>query len=698
MQSLLRTLYFVVCLVVTSSTAVWAQTGPIEFQVDESRSVYRTGAPLQLRVKVICSASGILNGDLEIQVNDGMGGIIASVRLPDLTYSAGRQEVDYLLPLQSHQVLNSIGFVFLFRETDPKTKKPSGPVHTSVGQLIPPRIRSFSSPIVRSAAESEKATDDYEWLAIESYLPKLADQSRNSPMVTMLPRLVADDLPRDPLKHLVHDVVVVESSGFAELAGAQVQALDAWVLGGGSLFLQLGEDLPTEQSEFVDRLLRRTPDLLGDEVEGTELIPVLKNGAVQTLDYGFGRVCLTTKRSWSRATPQDRQRAFVDLWRMRSEHRDSIAKTGLLSLELIRKKQNAEWQQYNANNRYQIQQLQQLQQMQSGFQQNAARDLELQLLLSSWELHLKAASSPRPSQMIAALLPQDVRAVPIWLLSTIVLGYILYIGFGEYIVLGKMKKRRLTWFTFPIATLAITLLTIGTAKGYLGSSVEHNRVIIRDVTEDGFVCREQTFDLYFRSSTDSVLIPLQNEAFTPVANQPAGRSRGYQPPQSFESPTLLIDGYPTGKANSIQTIQQWKPQLNRSVRFPLEQKVPEAIARSQFGMRNTRQSAQSVDQIREAVPEAVMYASMKGAGFLSVDDISKDGQWILCQTLLSMSFEKPSNGVGLSGLFTLFDKISPSADIGLFDLVSGPDEEIRALAVRESDDLVIYRAKAATAP
>lgn len=695
MQSLLRTLYFVVCLVVTSSTAVWAQTGPIEFQVDESRSVYRTGAPLQLRVKVICSASGILNGDLEIQVNDGMGGIIASVRLPDLTYSAGRQEVDYLLPLQSHQVLNSIGFVFLFRETDPKTKKPSGPVHTSVGQLIPPRIRSFSAPIVRSAAESEKATDDYEWLAIETYLPKLADQSRNSPMVTMLPRLVADDLPRDPLKHLVHDVVVVESSGFAELAGAQVQALEAWVLGGGCLFLQLGEDLPTEQSEFVDRLLRRTPDLLGDEIEGTELIPVLKFGALKTLDYGFGRVCLTTQRSWSRATNLDRQRAFVDLWRLRSEHRDSVTQTGLLSLELIRNQQNAEWQQYNANNRYQ---LQQLQQMRSGFQQNAARDLELQLLLSSWELQLKSSTSPRPSQMIAALLPQDVHAVPIWLLSTIVLGYILYIGVGEYTVLGKMKKRRLTWFTFPIATLAITLLTIGTAKGYLGSSVEHNRVIIRDVTEDGLVCREQKFDLYFQSSTNTVSIPLQNEALTPVANQPINNQPGYRPPQPLESGPVLLSGNPTGQANLIQTLQQWKPQLNRSVRFPREQRLPEAIAKTKFEIRPSGDSAQIINEIRTSVPDAILFGSMKGTGFLKLTDISQDNQWNLCQSILSLSLAGTRSGVGPSGQFTLFDKISPSADIGLFDLACSPDEELRVLAVREGADLVIYRSKVPAQP
>jgi hypothetical protein len=696
MQSLLRTLYFAVCLAVTSSTAVWAQTGPIEFQVDESRSVYRTGAPLQLRVKAICSASGILTGDLEIQVNDGMGGIIASVRISDLTYSAGRQEVDYLLPLQSHQVLNSIGFVFLFRETDAKTKKPSGPVHTSVGQIIPPRIRSLTAPIVRSKEAGEKATDDYEWLAIETYLPKLADNSRNSPMVTMLPRLVADDLPRDPLKHLVHDVVVVESSGFAELAGAQVQALESWVLGGGSLFLHLGAELPREQSEFVDRLLRRTPDLLGDEIEGTELIPVLKNGAMKTLDYGFGRVCLTTQRSWSRATNLDRRRAFVDLWRLRSEHRDAITQTGLLSLELIRNLQNTEWQQYDANSRMQ---LQQLQQMQSAFQQKAARDMELQLLLSSWELQLKSQTSPRPSQMIGALLPQDVRTVPIWLLSTIVLGYILYIGFGEYTVLDKIKKRRLTWFTFPIATLAITLLTIGTAKGYLGSSIEHNRVIVRDVSEDSLVCREQTFDLYFQGSTNTVSIPLQNEAFTPVANQPISNQPGYRPPQTLESGPVLLNGNPTGQASLIQTLQQWKPQLNRSARFPRDQKLPEAIAQSKFGTLPASASPVDVQQIRSTVPGAILYGSMNGSALLSVTDISQDQQWILCQTILAMSFASPSNNrTSYSGLFTLFDKISPSADIGLFDLVCSPDEELRVLAVREGADLVIYRSKVPAQP
>ena len=102
--------------------------------------------------------------------------------------------------------------------------------------------------------------------------------------------------------------------------------------------------------------------------------------------------------------------------------------------------------------------------------------------------------------MIESLMPRDVQAVPIWLLSSIILAYIAAIGFGDYIVLGKLKRRRWTWFTFPAMTLAVSLLSIGTAKGYLGSSQQLNVVEFRDVAEDGLVTRIQRFELHFRSS------------------------------------------------------------------------------------------------------------------------------------------------------------------------------------------------------
>jgi hypothetical protein len=671
---------------------VVAQSAPIEFQVDESRWVYRTGAPLQLRVKSICSAAGILHGDLEIQVNDGVGGVIAAIRIPDQVYSPGRQEVDYLLPVQSHRVQNSIGFTFLFRERDSTSNQPNGRVYTSVGLLIPPRLRSFVVPIVRSAAELDKAVDDYEWLAIESYCPRRSDNLNTNPMVTLLPGLAAEDLPRDPLKHLVHDAVVVEASAFPELAGAQVQALEAWVLGGGSLFLQLGRELPQEQSDFLERLLLRTPNLLADEIEGTELIPVLRSGAVQTLDYGFGRVCLTTEKTWSRAAKPDRLKVFMDLWRMRPEHRRSLAKTGKLSLEFISERVIQGWNDYN-NSRMQMEM-----QIAARTQGISAAESQLRLEMSSWERMLLSSQSLRPGQMIETLLPRNVRTVPIWLLSAIVLAYILYIGFADYILLGKIHRRRLTWITFPVVTLAVTLLTIGTAKGYLGSSVEHNRVVIRDVADNGRICREQRFVLYFRDSSDTVAIPLKNEVYTPVANQPQNVRAGYVAPEPVDSTLLMFEGNPTGEANSIQTFKQWKPQLNRSVLFPRDQSVPDAIANA---LNETQPKLNSnIDKVRSTIPEAIACGTISATGFggTAINN-SKDEQVALAQSVLSMCISRPDgpNG-GLSGPLTLFEKISPSADIGLFDLVCGSDEEIRYLAVKESDLLVIYRRKVARTP
>ncbi len=123
---------------------------------------------------------------------------------------------------------------------------------------------------------------------------------------------------------------------------------------------------------------------------------------------------------------------------------------------------------------------------------------------------------------------------------------------------GKIKKRRLTWFTFPIATLAITLLTIGTAKGYLGSSIEHNRVILRDVTEDGLICREQQFDLYFQGSTARSRsrygtrrlrrLPTSRSATSPAI---ALHSRS-RPGRS------CFSGNPTGQATLIQALAAMK--------------------------------------------------------------------------------------------------------------------------------------------
>ena len=658
---------------------------PIQFEVDQAGWAMRAGAPVLLTVKIVCSSPGIMEGDLEIQVKDNVGEQIAQIQIPDLVYSPGRQEVDYLLPIQSHPLQTVLSITFIFREKN-------GGYFSNSAQLILPTRRSFVVPIVRGA--SEESSDDFAWLMLESWCPKHSTNAAFAPMLTITPRIRGADLPNDALKHLPHDIVVVEAEGFTELSGPKMHALEAWVQGGGSLFLQIGEqDLSTEQQAFLNRLIAKNPAVLDDVVEGTTLIPVIAGGAGVPLEYGFGQVWLTTERSWAGATEPDRHAALGFLWRLRQEHRDSLRQSGKLSLNPAKLEQQSQWNQYNR-----------------GYQGGpvspggqAGVDFEQDQILDWWAQILQVPRSSRPGEMIEALMPRDVRAVPVWLLSSMILVYIAAIGFGDYIVLGQLKRRRWTWFTFPAMTLLVSLLSIGTAKGYLGTSQELSAVEFRDVAEDGTICRVSRFELLFRSSSGRADTKLDNAAFTPVARQAPSQQYPQYPQnsaQSLETQLVLIEGIPTAQATVTQQIEQWKPQLNRTVTFPRGQKAPLTLPTPGPGLRHSSPefATQLEATIRAALPKSTgqlffgpqgLIARQSGLeGTLSNPESTRQHQ-------LMMSCQPPSrqSNQGSTGLFTLFDQISPSADTGLADMVMAtPGHEVLCVAVREANnELVIYR-------
>ncbi len=659
---------------------------PIQFEVDQSDWAMRVGAPVPLKLKIICSSPGIMEGDLEIQVSDNIGATIAQIRIPDCVYSPGRMEVEYLLPIQSHQMQGALGVTCFFRE-----KK--GGFYSNTGQLNLPSRRSCVVPIVRGADDQESA-DDFAWLRLESWCPKHSTRTGFAPLLTLTPRIRGADLPRDALKYLPRDIVVVEAAGFAELVAPQIRALDDWVKGGGALFLQIGpEELSTEQQAFLDRLTAKNPKVLSDVVEGTTLIPVIAGGAGVPIEFGFGQVWLTTERSWAEATQADRMAALGFLWRLRQEHRVSLIQSGELSLEPVRSEAVTAWTQYpNYTGSGNIQ------------PGDPMYPFAKDDILARWALILENSRSSRPGEMIEALMPRDVQAVPVWLLSAMILVYIAAIGFGDYIVLGKIKRRRWTWFTFPAMTLLVSLLSIGTAKGYLGTSQELSAVEFRDVAEDGTICRVQRFELLFRSSSGRSVTKLDNAAFTPVARQAPRNQYGQTSPQNGSDPTetqmVIIEGNPTAQATVTQQIEQWKPQLNRTVTFPRDQKSPLTLPTPGPGVKlsSPEFKQQLAAKIREALPNAEGWLSFSPQGIVlgpdSLNNIinSHDGVRIQQLMMICQPPVGPSNQGG-SGLFTLFNQISPSADTGLADMViATPGHEVLCVAVREANNaLVIYR-------
>lgn len=162
----------------------------------------------------------------------------------------------------------------------------------------------------------------------------------------------------------------------------------------------------------------------------------------------------------------------------------------------------------------------------------------------------------------------------------------------------------------------------------------------------------------------------------------------------------MIEGNPTAQATVTQQIEQWKPQLNRTVTFPRDQKSPLTLPTPGPGVKlsSPEFKQQLAAKIREALPNAEGWLSFSPQGIVlgpdSLNNIINSHDGVRIQQLMSICQApgvQPNQGG--SGLFTLFNQISPSADTSLADMViATPGHEVLCVAVREANNaLVIYR-------
>lgn len=688
---------------VSVTSAQLPQRQPLEFEVEQSGWSLRSDAPVPLRVKSTCSSANIIEGNLEIRIIEtGSGQPIASIQLVDQVYSPGRKSVEYLLPIQAFPIQSPLQIEFRFHSQ-------TGEEFYSEGLLIPPSRRSFVCPVV-CGKNGLDPDGKYGRLALESRCPKYALDTTLSPMVTLFPTIEAAEMPRDPLKYMPYDIVVVEPDGLFELQTQQITALESWVRGGGSLFLQIDEqDFSPEQHDFVYRLIAGDSGQLADEVDGTTLIPVIRGGKFTSLEYGLGQVVLTTSQSWKTADETTYRECFCDLWRLNPKQSRTVKQTGQLSFALIQLEYNS------LLNNYQYMSLQQIQQQvqsQEYLRQQADQTMKNQLeatqvydpmIIQYLERTLRRPQSDSPQIIMESLLPRDIRTVPIWLIGSILLAYVAAIGFGDYLILGRLKRRRWTWFTFPALTLMVSLLTIGTAKGYLSSNVEISSVEFRDVADDGSIVRIQRFDLHYRSSPGELITPLEQVVFTPISKGSlrANFATG-APAEPIDHQLISIRGVPTQKAQAFQSLDQWSPQLNRFVEFPRGRTSPLKLAPLKSGVAiDSHESLASISaQVKVAFPDAVYVGLLRDKGFVNPPGNThqswnqNDSDFTISWNLASCSQQPSARNPSVSqGIFNFVQQVSPSADSALCDLVvASPDHLVLCVAVREpSGVLAMYR-------
>ena len=201
-------------------------------------------------------------------------------------------------------------------------------------------------------------------------------------------------------------------------------------------------------------------------------------------------------------------------------------------------------------------------------------------------------------------MPEGVRMVPLSLLTAILTAFVCLIGPGDYFGLGWLRLRKLTWLTFPIATLGVTALTVWLSNNYMSAAETRRALVLRDLSQSGEIVRTNRFELLFVASTHQVTTDVEKGLFTPLSTGSSldrnsqlwagggpgvviqnGRVINFQGPGPVstvppsDAPirqlTTQVQGRIPTQFAATQDLAKWTPQINRLMSIPGSAASPE---------------------------------------------------------------------------------------------------------------------------
>ncbi|GIT31162.1 MAG: hypothetical protein Ct9H300mP1_32080 [Planctomycetaceae bacterium] len=169
--------------------------------------------------------------------------------------------------------------------------------------------------------------------------------------------------------------------------------------------------------------------------------------------------------------------------------------------------------------------------------------------------------------------------MPLWLLGLLLIAYIVVIGPVDYLVLGWLGVRKLTWIVFPLMTVAFTVLIVWISHEHMGTSGNVRQLIVRDIGDGGELARENRFDLHLVGSHTTLATSVTRGLFTPIdhrrflSNGTARSADLFGSGHDSTEPSEYIGTIPVGYT-ALQDLPQWSPQVNRVFRIAPEEPMP----------------------------------------------------------------------------------------------------------------------------
>jgi len=716
-----------------------AQTVLISVELAPSTPPIRSDAPMTFVWRIQSQSSKLIEGQLDVTIHDGPE-VLAHGVADDVVLAAGEQLVRTILPpIESNNQSNSLELHIKFISKNVQLGSWDRSL-TAPSQWQRHLVILICNPgHADLPADVRKLVDR---LRVETW-----NADNNDRTIATIPAHVRpDDLPPDPLGYCGYDLVVLAYEALAELKESQLKPLLEWVEAGGSLCLVPGSaGLKDYHANFLNRAAHSSDSdpqfvvdpsgrLMGpsakDEPAGDDAGRDDHESSALLRRHGLGRIAIIRGRLDRLLTGRetDVRTMLAFLWKMRHDRLADFLDAGTFLVKSDRpvdepKPGEEGWQNRDFNVSY---------------AQLRPKDKQLaQLPLQSGD------------QLLTRLMPEGLRVVPMSLIGVILIVYVLLIGPGDWFVLGAIKRRKWTWFTFPFVTVALTLLTVWLAEWYMQISNNRRSVVIHDVGVDGRIARRNRFEVLFQGSERNVTTELTREIFSAMTlqrfssamwwNYQQQQLQGVDQRRTYNQVANFAGRVPA-RYTVTQFLSQWTPQLNR--RFTIPRLPTQTVSTSpdstatgtdkppefdweQFADSKTYnpvalaagpQREALVKQVKQAFGESAHIAVFIGGkrqdlagnfGFLQagpVYGVDANGNPINQQQMYypgynpnakQTSFLDDVSVNGLGGLFSVVSQMSPTGgkdfeDMALVD-PSDPDQWLLVVAVERGDEVDLYR-------
>ncbi|HEX6985775.1 MAG TPA: hypothetical protein VF170_10370, partial [Planctomycetaceae bacterium] len=526
----------------------------------------RPGGPLYVAGELQWDRPDLLEGRLRFVLRNGPE-VLTAVETDPVVVVAGGTRFRQLLPVPDGVIQYGLSEVEVtFTADDVEFELGAIPVKL-------PQLGEWMSVVLCAEAAPGAGLGDAERLRDEIALEKAlsAEESKGAGddfgAKTARVILPAAEFPEQPLAYCAFDTLLLPGEGFTRLSGRQLEAVSAWVRAGGAVCVAVDGPLEKKQTEFLDGLFRDTfggPFVRDDEGRLLEPEGTTQGVFARRAGLGFAVVLFGPIEEFRFDTPAWRE-AHARLWRLREEYVSDRKKDRPITAAMFRPEPPPASSDPNSAPVY------------------YAQD-PLRTDPRFW-------SVPAPSfgtAVVEALRPSAIRLMPGWAVVLILFGYAALVGPIDYLLLGRLRRRKWTWLTFPAVTVAVTWGVVAAADAFMSDNDHVRAVDIVDLDANGEPVRRTRLDLHFRGSSAPVLHELRRAYFARLDRTHFRSADQYgqwvvvggaaqfvrQSSTDNDAPTGPYAGTLPSRYVVPQRIGKWTPQVNRTFEIAPEVEAP----------------------------------------------------------------------------------------------------------------------------